>query len=163
MLTFRDNANRTWTVAVTVASVKRVRAMVGLDLLDAGEGRVFDRLATDPVLLVDVLYAVCKPELDAAGVTDEQFGEALAGDAIDRATDALLEDLVAFFPTARRKVLNRALAKLRAVEARATDLALARIDSPELDAELDRILAGEPSTNSPLSPASTQTREPSGS
>jgi len=164
MHAFKDNAGRNWTVAVTVGSVKRVRSMLNVDLLDAAEGKVFARLATDPVLLCDVLYCVCKPDLDAAGVTDEQFGEALAGDAIEHATEALLEDLVDFFPKARRQVLAKALGKLRTLETRAAELAMAKFDSPELDRELDRILqeSGSPATNSPPSQVQTQNPEHSG-
>ena len=33
MQTFRDNAGRTWTVAIDVAAIKRVRSLIGYDLL----------------------------------------------------------------------------------------------------------------------------------
>lgn len=129
MKSFLDNAGRTWTLAVNVAAIKRVRALCDVDLtkiveLDA-QGRpsaeLLERLANDPVLLVDVLYAVCKPEADANGVTDEAFGGAMVGDAIEHATSALLDEVVDFFPEAKRLALRKILAAGRRFAAIATE------------------------------------------
>lgn len=140
MKTFADNAGRTWTVSVTVDAVKRVRSLAGVDLLAAIDGELIQRLVADPVLLCDALFAIVKPEADAKGVSDEDFGRAMAGDVIDHATTAFLEELTGFFPLARRQVLSKALGKLRELEQRAVKAANARLDSPELEAEVERIL-----------------------
>ena len=117
MRTFHDNAGRNWTVTLNVATLKRIRALTSIDLINIislDEHRkpnveLLERLSEDPILLVDVLYAACKPEADAQNVTDEQFGAAMAGDAIEHATNALLEELVSFFPDPKRKVLQKIL------------------------------------------------------
>lgn len=109
MKSFTDNKGRTWTLEVTVATVKRVRALcrvelnsiVELDKNNKPSAELLERLSSDPVLLVDVLYAVCKPQADKLGITDEDFGEAMAGDAIEHATTALLEEVIDFFPEAK--------------------------------------------------------------
>ena len=157
MKTFKDNADRTWTVQVNVDAIKRVRDLAGLDLLSAVDAALLEKLASDPVLLCDVVYAVCKGEADAKGVTDEDFGRSMAGDAIDAATAALLEELVDFFPRGRRQVLAKAMGKLRDLETKALALAAEKLDSPELDRRMREILeeAGEPSGSLPGSSAST--------
>jgi hypothetical protein len=164
MKTFNDNAGRTWTVAINVDAIKRVRSLLQVNLLEAVEGKLIERLATDPVLLCDVLYVLCKPEADAKGVSDEDFGRAMAGDAIEAGTTALLEELVDFFPPAKRRVLAKALAKLKTLEAKAVQLADQRLDDPNLDRQLEQILAGAKlpertpggsSGNSPASSASS--------
>jgi len=117
MKNFHDNAGRNWTVTLNVATLKRIRALTAIDLINIislDEHRkpnveLLERLSEDPILLVDVLYAACKPEADAQNVTDEQFGAAMAGDAIEHATNALLEELVSFFPDPKRKVLQKIL------------------------------------------------------
>jgi len=78
---------RAWNVEINVDAIKRVRGTCGVDLLDASDKQksLLTDLATDPVLLVDVIYVVCKPQADDRGVSDEDFGRAMAGDAIDRA------------------------------------------------------------------------------
>jgi len=145
MKTFTDNAGRTFTVAVNVDTIKRVRSLTQVNLMDAVEGKLLERLVTDPVLLCDVLYAVCKVEADAKGISDEDFGRAMAGDAIDGATTALLEELVDFFPQGKRRVLSKALAKLRKLETQVMAAVETRLDSPELDrlieSELKRLTA----------------------
>lgn len=157
MKTFADNAGRSWTVQINVDAVKRVRDLVSVNLLEVVEGKLLDRLISDPVLLCDVIYAVCKPEADTKTVTDVDFGRAMAGDAIDNATTALLEELVDFFPQGRRKVLAKALNKLKALETAALKAVDARLDSPELEkrleAELQRL--GTWSGAAPESSAST--------
>ena len=98
MKSFTDSLGRAWTLVVNVATIKRVRALCGVDLnsvIEVEDGKpsakLLERLSSDPVLLVDVLYAVCKPECDRLGVSDEDFGSAMAGDSVDAATQALLE------------------------------------------------------------------------
>ena len=125
MKSFTDNLGRTWTLVVNVAAIKRVRALCGVDLnaiveIDRNNNptaELLERLSTDPVLLVDVLYAVCKTECDQKGVSDEDFGAAMAGDAIEQATAALLDEVVDFFPTAKRAALQKILAATRRIEA----------------------------------------------
>ena len=124
MKSFTDNLGRTWTLVVNVAAIKRVRALCGVDLnaiveIDKDQNptaELLERLSTDPVLLVDVLFAVCKPECDQKGVTDEDFGAAMAGDAIEQATSALLDEIVDFFPTAKRMAMQKILAATRRFE-----------------------------------------------
>ena len=157
MKTFRDNTGRTWTVAVNVDAVKRVRDLLGEDLLDVQQ--VLERLFVDPILLCDVIYCVCKPQADAEGITDEKFAQAMAGDAIAEAKRALLEDLVDFFPEAsERENLRAAIGKLDQLAQRARGLIRARLDSPRLSRELEAALSmvGDSFGNSPESSASTQ-------
>ena len=101
---------------------------------------LLDRLASDPVLLVDVLYAVCKPEADAQNVSDEDFGRAMAGDAIEHATTALLDEVIDFFPQAKRKVFNKILGASRRFEAKSKEALTALLDDPEFDAKIDQAL-----------------------
>jgi hypothetical protein len=140
MKTFNDNAGRTWTVTVNVDALKRVKSLLAVNLMEAVEGKLLERLVSDPVLLCDVIYAVCKPEADAKAVSDEDFGRSMAGDAIDLATTALLEELCDFFPQPRRKLLRKALEKLRKLESMAMTAAEGRLDSPELERRMQDAL-----------------------
>ena len=73
MHTFTDNAGRVWTANLNVATLKRVRALAGVDLASAilverdgkVEASLLERLASDPALLVDALYALCKEHYPA--------------------------------------------------------------------------------------------------
>ena len=82
-----------------------------------------------------------KPEADAQKVTDEDFGRAMGGDALDGATAAFLEELVDFFPQGRRRLLRRAMEKLGVFQAKALAVAEQRLASPELDRQFESALA----------------------
>ena len=156
MKTFQDNAGRTWTVAVNVDAVKRVRDLLGEDLLDIEN--VLKRLLIDPILLCDVVYCVCKPQADAEQVSDVEFARAMAGDAIARAKTALVEELVNFSPEARdRENLALAVRKFNTLADRARDLIKTRLDSPNLSREIEAALStvGGSFGNSPESSEST--------
>ena len=103
MKTFTDSAGRTWTLAITVDAIKRVESLVKVNLARLLEPRstgglpLLTELEADIILLCDVLFALVKPQADAQNVTDEQFGQALGGEAIASAYEAFWEELVGFF------------------------------------------------------------------
>jgi len=141
-LTFTDNAGRGWTVAITTDAVKRVRTLLDVDLLEIVEGKLLQRLIQDPVLLCDVIYVVCKPEADARKVSDEDFGRAMAGDAIEAATKALLEAIANFFPNQRdRANLTRVIETTWKAMDRARDAIDAQLDAGELERIVEQALA----------------------
>jgi len=162
MKTFKDNASREWTVEINVAALKRVKSLTDVDLLGVLDGTLIERLIGDPVLLCDVVYAVCKPQADEREVSDEDFGRAMAGNAIEHATGALLEELASFCPSPRdRANLGRVLKATREVMDKARDIVEAKLDSGELEKVAEAALAqaqtglGSSSGSAPASPEST--------
>ena len=127
MQTFPDSTGRTWALTINTAAVKRVRTQLDVNLLAIIEDgfKLFSDLTTDFVLLVDVLYVLCKAEADQRNVSDEDFGRSMAGDCLGKAADALIEELVDFFPDARKRtMLKTVIAKSHKV----SDKALAAAD-----------------------------------
>lgn len=164
MKTFTDNAGRTWTIAVNVDAIKRVRGLLDVDLLEIVEGKLIEKLIRDPVLLCDVVYAVCKPEADTRNITDEDFGRSMAGDAIEHATKALLEELVGFSPSPRdRANLQRVLETTWRVMDRARDVIETRLESVNVEKVVEQALAtaGTLSGAAPESSASIPDGSPS--
>jgi hypothetical protein len=159
MKTFTDSAGRTWTLALTIDAVKRVKSLLDVNLLEleAGDPPLLTRLGTDVILLCDVIFALVKPQADAAGVSDQEFAAALGGDVVLAAQTAFYEELVDFF----RKLGRGDLAKAVDAQRRMIDLAVARIetriDRLDLEAAVESTL-GEPSTSSPQSSESTPAR-----
>lgn len=144
MKTFNDNAGRSWNVEVNVAAIKRVRSLASVNLLEIIEGTLIEKLVRDPVLLCDVVYAICKPQAEERQppISDEEFGRAMAGDAIEYATAALLEELVSFCPSPRdRKNLGRVLEATRKVMDKARDVIEVRLDTGALEKAAERALA----------------------
>ncbi|MBO4708502.1 MAG: hypothetical protein J5727_01840, partial [Kiritimatiellae bacterium] len=98
MKTFTDNKDRVWEVELNIRQMKRVRDILGIDLVNVisanKDGSVstdtLERVANDPILLVDILWVLCEGQAKPAGVTDEDFGSSLAGESIEEATRAFL-------------------------------------------------------------------------
>ena len=155
MHTFNDTQGRTWTVTINVDAIRRVRALLNINLLETVEGKLLERLITDPVLLCDILFALIQPEAEAKQVSDEDFGRALGGDVLDHATTALLEELVDFFPSGRRQVFRKALEKLKQLEGIALETATRRLESSELEQQMAAALASIPGASSGSSPESS--------
>ena len=138
---FTDNKGRKWDIVLNVNQMKRVRAVLGIDLvnvitLDAkGEVKVdlIDRIANDPCLLVDILCVLTEKQAASLGVSDVQFGESLAGDAIEEATKAFLDELVDFFPGARRLFLQKAVTLARKYTLEMTSALEKALSDPELE------------------------------
>ena len=158
MRRFTDNRDRSWEIAINVAAIKRVRDLVGVDLLEIVDGTLIEKLIRDPILLCDIVYAVCKPQADEQDprIGDEDFGRAMAGDAIEYATTALLEDLVSFCPSPRdRKNLGRVLETTSRVMDKARDLIEQKLDSGELERMAEEALATA-GDSSGIAPASSE-------
>jgi hypothetical protein len=146
MKCFKDNQNRNWTIVVNVAAVKRVRSLLEINLLDVvkldEKNRpnvdLLEQLASDPILLCDVIYCICKPEADTQNISDEDFGMAMSGDAIEHATTALLEELVDFFPEAKRLVLRKLMNAGEKVKHQMEKALKMELDNPQLEKELEK-------------------------
>ena len=155
MKQFTDNAGRTWTIAINVDAIKRVKGLLDVNLLEIVEGTLIERLIRDPVLLCDVVYVVCKPEADEKNVSDEDFGRAMAGDAIEHATKAVLEELVGFSPSPRdRANLQRVLETTYRVMDKARDMVEAKLKSSELEKSIEQALQNA-NDSSGVAPASS--------
>lgn len=136
MKTFKDGKGRPWTLEINVDAIKRVKGMLNVNLLEALDGDLIERLSNDPLLLCDVIYALVKTEADACSVSDEEFGRTMGGDVLEHATAALLEELISFFPQRRRQVLTKALAKIREVETKGMELAERKLEAIDTESLL---------------------------
>ena len=144
MRQFTDTKERVWDVELNVRQMKRVRDVLGIDLVNviqAGkDGAVatdtLDRVVNDPILLVDILWVLCEGQAKAAGVTDDDFGSSLAGDSISDATRAFLDELVDFFPGARRLFLKKAVDLARKYETENLEVLEKALASPEFEERL---------------------------
>ena len=110
MRAFKDSAGREWEISITIGAVKRVRDLLKLngetvDLLSPNSGNppLITRLFLDLCLLVDVLYALCRPRAQELRISDEEFGASIAGEEAKAAYEAFFEELIDFFQKAGRQ------------------------------------------------------------
>lgn len=158
MHTFKDNEGRPWTVAINIATAKRVKAATNgaVDLYSAvSDGlEALGKLLSDVLTLVDVIYLCCEEQAQAKNVSDVDFGRAMAGDVIEKATDAFLKALIDFFPDPRtRKTLATVIEKAKAYGDQQLNQAVELVENLDIESLLKSSKSS--SGNSPASSAST--------
>ena len=104
---FTDNNGRQWVCRVTWAAIRRSQA-AGVDLAMV-EQHLGDFYRCGQSLM-DALWAVCGP---GANCSQEQFEEAICGETLEAAREALLAGVVDFFPKSRAKLITAAVAEVR--------------------------------------------------
>ncbi len=116
MRKFKDRLDREWVVEINVSAVRRVERLTGINLLkllDKAEdgSTLLGRIGSDPLTLIDVLFALVKPDADKAGVDQDSFDRAFSGDVLLDSRNAVLEELTLFFPDQRIRNLIAALVR----------------------------------------------------
>lgn len=96
---FRDSKGSLWELVVDIPTVERVRRLADVDLLNVAiadeQNGVFAKLA-DPVCFAHVVYAMCKPQADERGLSDEEFARCLDVD-VEQLADTLFVEIADFF------------------------------------------------------------------
>lgn len=160
MRSFTDTEGRSWDLALTIASIKQVKDLTEINLLEPLEGEppLINRLATDFMLLVDVIWALIKGQADPRGVDEMAFAAALGPDRIAAAYEAFFAEYEDFFRQVGRTDVAMALAKQTELIKRIVGLAQKRIESGEIE---DRLAREFPEMK--LRPESGEAPEPSAS
>lgn len=155
MATFRDTAGRTWTLSISIATVRRVRDRVQVDLLAPNLPALLADVLGDLVKLCDVLFVIVQPEADRLGVSDVDFGQALAGDALEEGAKAFLEAIRDFIPNPRdRARVGRLIEAMERKAEQFREAADRGVD--ELTRQLEQAeISGAPWPSSPASPESS--------
>ena len=111
--------------------MKQVKARTGVDI-----GRFLDNefagyiaVLSDPVIFMDVLFVLVSEQAEKRGVSDEQFGRSLGGDAGEAAVAAFREAFESFCPSRQRKLLRAMAANGTKIVNKRTEVALKRIES----------------------------------
>lgn len=131
MAKYSDERGREWSIELDVAMIELIRNQTGIDLLALVDGKLAEVLYADLSATASAIYLASKPAgrvgrfrawlVDAFCAVMPQrtanaiqraiarrFKSSMSGDAFERASDALLESLIDFFPNARRRQILRA-------------------------------------------------------
>ncbi len=141
MARFTDAKGKDWVISITVNTIRKVKAKTGEDLSRAVEGDFLKRIGGDACLLGSILWALVEDK--AEGLTEDEFYDALAGDALEAAASAFVEALIDFFPQPRRSLLLKAHTAGKKAQEKAMEIATQQMDEVLAD------LSGKSSTNSP--------------
>lgn len=158
---FKDKTGRSWDCTLSIAALKRIKTMLDVDLLDLLAGGCVaegvKRVILSPQSACDVLYVAVKPQADAAGLTDEQFGELLAGQTLADGLADLLTEIEIFFEATQGPA---AAAALRAMRTKRDQIAASVWTQAreQIEAEPLPVIPGGSSGGSPENSESTPAR-----
>ncbi|MCE9618432.1 MAG: hypothetical protein K8R92_00800 [Planctomycetes bacterium] len=159
MQSFKTSDETVWTVEVDINSLRRVKRLLGIDLLQIidKDSNLLQQLM-HPVMLCDVLYALCKPQADSMQVTDEKFGK-LLGNAIEPATVALIDSITDFFQNPiERENMKKVIQAMRSTREKGRMMVAENLDAV-LERATEQTLSqtrkelGLPVTSAPVSSA----------
>jgi hypothetical protein len=147
MRTFKDNAERTWEIDLSIGAIARIKAALKIDLLAPHEPPDFGELSRTgeeaderakaikyngqpaPLvtvlnryvsLLFDVIFELVRPQAEKQSVSVEDFVNAMGGDAAYEAYKAFHEEWEDFFQKFHRPDAAKMIQKhLELVEAEA--------------------------------------------
>jgi len=141
MQSFIDNKGRNWELEINIAAIKRVRDILDYDLLgtmsvDDSSVKQLTNLLIDPVLACDIIFVLIKPQAEkhSPPVTDEDFGEAMLGEALHSAQQALIQEIINFIPSPdQRKATGEEIKNLLKVQKKAMQAIVKRMTDPVLE------------------------------
>lgn len=159
MKSFVDKNGKSWDIDLNIGAAIKIKSRCGIDLENIitvdkknqpQDVSTLERLAEDSILLFEVIFAVCENQVRAAGMNEESFAELFNGDAIEAATNALVEEIINFSRPAKRKVLTRLWTIGKNFSEKAGRQMDAKLNSPEFEKEVEKALT-QSLTNAPES------------
>lgn len=153
MATFYDSEKRPYTLSINLGGVKRVRSVLGVDLMTPYEDNplVGGRKPVDLVAIIDVIYLLARDDADKHGLTDEQWAAAMGGEQMDAAVAMFYQEWERFFRSLNRPDAAGVIQKTRELMQRAISEAIKRVEA----IDLGKVVAGAFGNTSSESAASS--------
>ena len=140
MRQFKDKDAASWTIDLTVGTVMRVKSSSDgrFNLIDPG-AKLADELARDELVFWELLWHLAEPQARDRKIDAQAFGRAMAADCLHNARRLLFEEWTDFFRQLHRPDKQAVVEKAAQYLAKAMELTLAKLASPEMT-ELDQII-----------------------
>jgi hypothetical protein len=136
---FKDTEGREWVLRVDVNSVRSIRDKYKIDLQKVWNSEDERRRLDDVCTMIDVVHELCTEQAAKRSLSQDDFGAAMGGDAIDAARLALQNAILAFYPKNSREIYQRLLDSEREVERQAINKVQGAID----DGLITKMIANE--------------------
>lgn len=152
MHSFKDQLGFGWELRINFASIRQVKDLTRIDLpgLFGDKLKPLDDFLSDPVKVGTVLWILVRDQAEKAKKTEEDFAAALCGDAFEEAAQALIWEIVDFFPKAKGTPLRTLLEKVKTGSEKVLAMTTAQLDTVNVDEMVEKALAilGEKSKES---------------
>jgi isopropylmalate/homocitrate/citramalate synthase len=150
MQIIKDTAGREWTLSLTIGTAKRLKAAGVFDLEALANSK---QPAKEILPLIETPYAVAAfwvavtaKDREERKVSEEDFLDAIDGDTVEAARDAIVKEIADFFPNSRALMLA-AMNRSKEIEAKKITQAIEKLTTAT-DEEITAMAlsSGNPST-----------------
>jgi hypothetical protein len=157
MAKFKTLDGKEWVIDVTYLTVKRVRDLCGVNVLDICnlDKESLSGWVADDLKVLEVVCAVVRPQLAAIDMADDEFFAACDGQVLKEAVERLVDQVSDFFQEPRKGLVKKVIAKLRETEKKMEAQAAKAIDAALSQCDFEAALKTHGSSGS-TSPASSE-------
>ena len=157
MSKFKTLDGKEWVIDVTYLTVKRVRDLCSVNLLDICnlDKESLSGWVADDLRVLEVVCAVVRPQLAAVDMSDEDFFASCDGGTLKEAVERLVDQVSDFFQEPRRGLVKKVILKLRETEKKMEAQAEKAIDAALSQCDFEAALRTHGSSGS-TSPASSE-------
>ena len=143
MQIFKDNANRSWQLSLTIGVAMKVKATLGIDLLqpEVGDPPVMTRLGIDELLLAQVIAIMLESQFELQKVDHDDIYLTFDGPTFARAHEAFYKELIDFFQSRGRKDRQAAVLKQMKMIQSGIEASVTKIDGIDVDAVIDKAMS----------------------
>jgi hypothetical protein len=102
MSKFTDKESMEWYIDLNVGLIEDLKEATSIDLDEilTKPENIATFLFAEPKKLVGALYVLCRVQCEQNDISPKQFGYRFDRDALDRASNALIESMLTFYPRA---------------------------------------------------------------
>jgi uncharacterized protein YdaU (DUF1376 family) len=165
MAKFKTLDGKEWVVEVTYLTVKRVRDLCGVNVLDICnlDKESLSGWVADDLKVLEVICAVVRPQLAAIDMADDEFFAVCDGQVLKEAVERLVDQVSDFFQEPRKGLVKKVIAKLRETERKMEAQAKRAIEQVLSQCDFEEALKthGSSGSTSPASPESPPGASPS--
>lgn len=98
MTKYTDSQNLDWTLKLNVGVLETLQEHgIDIESLFSDPNKLADLFLSKPKKICEMLYVILEKQIKNRNMTPQEFAENLDRDSIDKATDALMEEIVLFF------------------------------------------------------------------
>lgn len=134
-MSFRDSTGHVWELTLDLVACRRVRDMVGINMLSMHTGQIFSALA-DPIIVAEILYAIVRPQAEQLRLTEPDFLRRMAvdtGPIVERLVSKLSDFFRQLGQPLRANQLQMAMERANRLAAMTTPEELTRITTQTFD------------------------------
>jgi hypothetical protein len=144
MRVFKDNANRNWSISLTIGTAMMVKDRLGIDLLqpESGDPPLLTRLGTDEMLLAQVIATLLESQFELHKIDAEQIYQCFDGQTFTRAHEAFYQELIDFFQSRGRNDRAKAVEKQMKMILAGIKAAETKIENINVDQVIENAIHG---------------------